>query len=106
MGDYGTVLYHVTNPATTEVVRETKFIGEEFPSCVVCPEDQMLSDLSTDHLAFYRFLQCHYYGSLYCLPLSWPTLKTGSKKASHTANTCPALPTLSARFTSSQQLVR
>lgn len=68
MGENGAVLYSMRNkPAGVGVVKETKFIDEEFPSCVVCPEDQTLSELSTDHLAFYESLQCHYYGSFYCL---------------------------------------
>lgn len=74
--------------------KQSSSINKEFPSCVVCLEDQILCELSIDHPALYSSLQCHYYGSLYCWQLSWPTLKMSSKRPCP-ANTPPALPTLS-----------
>ena len=54
----------------------------------------MLFEFSTDNLALCNSLQCHYYGSLYCL-IVLANLEDEFKIASCPENTLPALPMLS-----------
>ena len=61
---------------------------------MICPEDQMLFEFSTDNLALCNSLQCHYYRSLYCL-IVLANLEDEFKIASCPENTLPALPMLS-----------
>lgn len=76
-------------------------VSEEFPSCMVCPEDQMLSELSTDPPAFYSSA-CHYYALLYYLQLSWRWVQ----KTSGPANSPSSAHAKSGGFASHQQVTR